>query len=139
MLDGNPRGDLVIRVTIVCGVLETLAVSLRLVARWRSKASFAADDWWIVATLLPSYAMLAVGCLMVTIGGGGRHADTLDRYQIETFLKVWPLNTRVNNSEAPLTVSLDCRRRPNRLCAHDCHGQDLYLADVSSHLRHRGI
>ena len=139
MLDGNPRGDLVIRVTIVCGVLETLAVSLRLVARWRSKASFAADDWWIVATLLPSYAMLAVGCLMVTIGGGGRHADTLDRYQIETFLKVWPLNSRVNNSEAPLTDSLDCRRRPNRLCAHDCHGQDLYFADVSSHLRHRGI
>ena len=88
MLDGNPRGDLVIRVTIACGILETLAVFLRLLARWRSKAAFAADDWWIVATLIPSYAMLAVGCLMVTIGGGGRHAATLDLYQIETFLKV---------------------------------------------------
>ena len=88
MLEGNPRGDLVIRVTIACGILETLAVFLRLLARWRSKAAFAADDWWIVATLIPSYAMLAVGCLMVTIGGGGRHAATLDLYQIETFLKV---------------------------------------------------
>lgn len=76
-----------IKVTIACGILETLAVFLRLLARWRSKAAFAADDWWIVATLIPSYAMLAVGCLMVTIGGGGRHAATLDLYQIETFLK----------------------------------------------------
>lgn len=90
MLDGNPRGDLVIKVTIACGVLETLAVFLRLLARWRSKAAFAADDWWIVATLIPSYAMLAVGTLMVTIGGGGRHAETLDLHQIETFLKVYP-------------------------------------------------
>lgn len=88
MLDGNPRGELVIKVTIVCGILETLAVILRLVARWRSKAAFAADDWWIVATLIPSYAMLTVGILMVTIGGGGRHAATLDLYQLETFLKV---------------------------------------------------
>ena len=139
MLDGNPRGDLVIRVTIVCGVLETLAVSLRLVARWRSKASFAADDWWIVATLIPSYAMLAVGCLMVTIGGGGRHADTLDRYQIETFLKVWPLYTWFDVSEASLTDLSDCHWRPDCLCAHNCHGQDLHFTDVSSHLRHRGV
>ena len=92
MLDGNPRGELVIKVTIACGILETLAVFLRLLARWRSKAAFAADDWWIVATLLPSYAMLAVGCLMVTIGGGGRHAATLSMYQIETFLKVQHVN-----------------------------------------------
>ena len=88
MLDGNPRGELVIKVTIACGVLETLAVVLRLLARWRSKAAFAADDWWIVATLIPSYAMLAVGCLMVTIGGGGRHAETLNIHQIQNFLKV---------------------------------------------------
>lgn len=76
-----------IKVTIACGILETLAVFLRLLARWRSKAAFAADDWWIVATLIPSYAMLAVGCLMVTIGGGGRHMATLELYQVETFLK----------------------------------------------------
>ena len=88
MLNGNPRGELVIKVTIACGILETVAVFLRLLARWRSKAAFAADDWWIVATLIPSYAMLAVGCLMVTIGGGGRHGATLTLYQVETFLKV---------------------------------------------------
>ncbi|KAL9064748.1 MAG: hypothetical protein Q9161_008677 [Pseudevernia consocians] len=87
MLEGNPRGDDVIKLTIACGILETLAVALRLLARWRSKAAFAADDWWIVATLIPSYLMLAVGCLMVTIGGGGRHAATLELYQIKTFLK----------------------------------------------------
>ena len=87
MLDGNPRGNLVIRVTIACGILETVAVFLRLLARWRSKAAFAADDWWIVATLIPSYAMLAVGCLMVTIGGGGHHQEDLSLSQTETFLK----------------------------------------------------
>ena len=90
-----------IKVTIACGILETLAVLLRLVARWRSKAAFAADDWWIVATLIPSYVMLAVGCLMVTIGGGGRHIATLDLHQIETFLKV-------NHFMSNLMVSRPC-------------------------------
>ena len=59
----NPRGDQVIRINIACGILETLAVGLRLLARRRSKASFAADDWLIVATLAPSYAMLIIGHL----------------------------------------------------------------------------
>ena len=120
MLEGNPRGDNVIKLTIACGILETLAVVLRLLARWRSKAAFAADDWWIVATLIPSYIMLAVGCLMVTIGGGGRHAATLELYQIETFLKVKHLR-----SEAPGTLlieSSDCQLCSNRLRLHNPHG-----------------
>ncbi len=59
----NPRRDQVIRVTVACGVLATVAVLLRFVARWKIKASFAADDWWMVASLIPSYGMLAVGSI----------------------------------------------------------------------------
>lgn len=59
----NPGRDQVIRVTVACGILATLAVFLRFVARWRSKASFAADDWWMLAGLVPSYGMLAVGSI----------------------------------------------------------------------------
>ena len=59
----NPRRDQVIRVTVACGILATVAVCLRFVARWRSKASFAADDWWMVASLIPLYCMLAVGSI----------------------------------------------------------------------------
>ncbi|CAD6563519.1 MAG: hypothetical protein ASARMPRED_000008 [Alectoria sarmentosa] len=83
----NPRRDQVIRVTVACGVLATVAVCLRFVARWRSKASFAADDWWMVASLIPLYCMLAVGSIMITSGGGGRHADTLTQSQMAMFLK----------------------------------------------------
>lgn len=59
----NPGRDRAIRVTVACGILATVAVCLRFVARWRSKASFAADDWWIVASLIPLYCMLAVGSI----------------------------------------------------------------------------
>lgn len=59
----NPGRDRVICITVISGVLATVAVLLRFVARRRSKASFAADDWWIAATLIPSYGMLAVGLI----------------------------------------------------------------------------
>ncbi|KAM0794903.1 hypothetical protein BDR22DRAFT_939785 [Usnea florida] len=83
----NPERSQIVRVTVACGVLATLAVFLRFLARWRSKASFAADDWWMLASLIPSYSMLAVGSIMVTSGGGGRHTNTLTQSQIATFLK----------------------------------------------------
>lgn len=99
----NPGRDRVIHVTVACGVLATVAVCLRFAARWRSPASFAADDWWMVASLIPSYGMLAVGSIsmllhssisimltnrVITSGKGGQHADTLTESQIATFLKV---------------------------------------------------
>ena len=63
----NPRGDSVIRAGIICGVFQTLSVCLRLLARRKVKARFAIDDWLIVATLIPSYAMLIVGSLSKSI------------------------------------------------------------------------
>ena len=59
----NARGTTIIHINIACGILETAAVVLRLLARWRSKAAFAVDDWLIVASLIPSYAMLIIGHL----------------------------------------------------------------------------
>ena len=59
----NPRGDLVITMTYVVGVILAVAVALRFLARWRSKAGFAADDWWIVGSLIPSNGMLISGAI----------------------------------------------------------------------------
>ena len=59
----NPERNQIVRVTVACGILATLAVFLRFLARWRSKASFAADDWCMLASLVPSYCMLAVGSI----------------------------------------------------------------------------
>lgn len=59
----NSGRDQVVRLIVACGLLATVAVFLRFVARRRSKASFAADDWWMVASLIPSYCMLAVGLI----------------------------------------------------------------------------
>lgn len=59
----NPKREIVIIITYVDGVILAVAVALRLLARWRSKAGFAADDWWIVGSLIPSYAMLISGAM----------------------------------------------------------------------------
>ena len=54
----NPRGDAVNRMGIGVGVVLAVVVGLRFLARWRSKASFAADDWFIAASLVPLYGMI---------------------------------------------------------------------------------
>ena len=60
-MSDQSRSDSVNRVAVACGVIETIAVCLRLLARYKTKARFAVDDWVIVATLIPSYAMLVLG------------------------------------------------------------------------------
>ena len=57
----NPVGDQVVRTSISFGVIDTFAVALRLLARWRSNAAFAADDALTVASLIPLYAMIVIG------------------------------------------------------------------------------
>ena len=57
----NPVGDTVVRTSIVFGVIDTVAVALRLLARWTSNAAFAADDALIVASLVPLYGMIVIG------------------------------------------------------------------------------
>ena len=59
----NPVGNQVIRISIVLGVLITLAVALRLLARWKSKANFAMDDVLIIISVLPQYVMIAIGVI----------------------------------------------------------------------------
>ena len=99
----NHGGRLVLRTNIACGVLETIAVILRLAAQWKNNRKFYKDDWWIVATLIPSYGMMVVGMLsksasytlsagmthyvVVTIGGGGRRGSTLTPSELVLFLK----------------------------------------------------
>ena len=52
-----------LQVSIVVGVLASLAVALRFLARSRSKTSLALDDWFLVGSLLPLYGMLAISVL----------------------------------------------------------------------------
>ena len=63
----NPVGNLVVRVSIAFGVTDTIAVALRLLARTRSKASLAADDALITASLIPLYGMVVLGHLSQSI------------------------------------------------------------------------
>ena len=59
---------------IAVGVVVTIAVVLRLVARLKSQAAFAVDDWLIVASLIPTYGMLICGGFSQYPFGGGNHA-----------------------------------------------------------------
>ena len=59
----NPVGLQVLRTSIAFGVIDAIAVSLRMLARWRSNAAFAADDALIVASLAPLFAMIVIGHL----------------------------------------------------------------------------
>ena len=57
----NARGRAILCVCIACGVLETVAVALRFLARRRMKARLRIDDWLIFASLWPNYAMIITG------------------------------------------------------------------------------
>ncbi len=57
------QGAQVIRLSIAVGVIACVAVLLRFVARWKSKASFALDDWWIIGSLIPFFGMIASSIL----------------------------------------------------------------------------
>ena len=54
-------GALIKHVSLVIGIVDTCAVLLRLLARWRSKAVFAVDDCLITVSLIPLYAMIILG------------------------------------------------------------------------------
>lgn len=82
METNNSGRDQVVRVTVACGILATLAVCLRFVARLRSKATFGADDWWMAASLIPSYCMLAVGSISPSYAPAFPfHADEYSDYE----------------------------------------------------------
>lgn len=53
------RGYILHILAIAVPIIATLAVLLRLLARGRTKASFAVDDWFILGSLAPLYGMSA--------------------------------------------------------------------------------
>lgn len=63
MLKDNARGHAVVHATIALGVIDTIAVVLRLIARKRSIAKIGMDDWMIIASLVPAYAMIIAASL----------------------------------------------------------------------------
>lgn len=56
----NPKGAQIFHTGIALAMVDTLAVLLRLLARWRSKASFAIDDLLIVLSIFPFYGMVVL-------------------------------------------------------------------------------
>lgn len=57
-MTSNPRGHQVIQLSIAVCVIDTVAVAVRFLARWSTKAKLALDDWLIVASLVPFYGMI---------------------------------------------------------------------------------
>lgn len=57
----NPRGIAILSICIACGIIETLAVALRFIARRNIKARLQIDDWLIFASLWPNYTMIVTG------------------------------------------------------------------------------
>ena len=60
MMESNPRGVWVICVSVVLGVIDTLAVILRFIARRKSESGLAMDDWLIAMSLIPAYFMIII-------------------------------------------------------------------------------
>lgn len=101
----NTAGTQAKHLSLSMGIIDTAAVFLRLWARWRSAAAFAADDYSIVVSLVPLYCMLAIGYMGMSIlplsfdktlltstvvdnGGMGESISTLPPEKVSTFLKV---------------------------------------------------
>ena len=56
----NPVGNRVLHTCLAFGIVDTIAVALRILARRRSNAVLAADDALIIASLIPFYAMMII-------------------------------------------------------------------------------
>ncbi|KAL9609948.1 MAG: hypothetical protein Q9167_005321 [Letrouitia subvulpina] len=82
-----PSSSQVVNLSISVGILDTIAVAMRFAARWRSEAAFAANDWLIIASLIPLYGMIATSTLLVKLGGLGKPMASLSPAQLSTFLK----------------------------------------------------
>ena len=106
LVPNNSRGQIVISLSITIGATLPVAVALRLLARWKTKAGLGVDDYWILLSLVPIYGMLVSGGLrecfgrriarqcsrfspiVVFKGGVGRHTDTLSYEEIVFYMKV---------------------------------------------------
>ena len=60
MMAISSRGEQIIRVAGAMMALTGLAVILRFFMRVRSKAALAADDWWVVASLVCFYVYMSI-------------------------------------------------------------------------------
>lgn len=63
MVVENGRGELILKASIAIAVIVTFAIILRFIARKKTKATLAIDDWLIAASLVPSYAMLVIASI----------------------------------------------------------------------------
>ena len=59
----NTLGKEIERIGLALAVLATVAVLLRILARWKSKAKFAGDDLMVILSLFPFYAMTSISYL----------------------------------------------------------------------------
>lgn len=59
-MEPNPRGVLVICISVALGVIDTLAVIVRFIARRKSESGLAMDDWFIAMSLVPAYFMIMI-------------------------------------------------------------------------------
>ncbi|KAI4088080.1 MAG: hypothetical protein LQ344_006342 [Seirophora lacunosa] len=78
----NPRGIAILSICIACGIIETLAVALRFIARRKIKARLQIDDWLIFASLWPNYTMIVTGGFMFGRGKAGLSQAYLTREQV---------------------------------------------------------
>ena len=57
----NRRGHAILSISVACGILETIAVALRFLARRKIASQYRMDDWLILSSLIPNYAMIVAG------------------------------------------------------------------------------
>lgn len=69
-MGASPQGVTFIRTAVALNVLATLAVVLRLLARWKTKMRLGGDDYLIVVALFLAYSMLIETCLCMCSGDG---------------------------------------------------------------------
>lgn len=59
----NGRGELILKTSIAIAVIVTFAIILRFIARKRTIAALGTDDWVILSSLVPAYAMLVIASI----------------------------------------------------------------------------
>lgn len=80
MMEPNRRGVLVICLSVALGVIDTLAVILRFIARRKSESGLAMDDWLIALSLVPAYCMIIIAGFCESVSSWTRRICSLTHF-----------------------------------------------------------
>ncbi|MCJ1356281.1 MAG: hypothetical protein MMC33_006275 [Icmadophila ericetorum] len=86
--DAQQQSYFFIYASTALGAAATIAVVLRILARWRLRRASGTDDIWISLSLIPLWSLVGCGIILALKGGMGMPSQLLSSSQSTVFTKI---------------------------------------------------